>query len=96
MFFHQSKCLAVEGIKGDARAENIISGHSSPSQIVTIPLFSLVPLQGLDHAGSFQEITKNRGWSTEMLDHDATEGALAARFIARLVELVQEGFGLVE
>lgn len=36
--FHQSKCLTVEGIKGDARAENIISGHSSPSQIVTIPL----------------------------------------------------------
>jgi len=35
-FFTNQDAKAVEGIKGDARAENIISGHSSPSQIVTI------------------------------------------------------------
>jgi hypothetical protein len=28
--------MAVDDIKGDARVENINSGHSSPSQIVTI------------------------------------------------------------
>lgn len=28
MFFHQSTHWAVEGIKGDARIENINSGHS--------------------------------------------------------------------
>jgi hypothetical protein len=38
-FFTNENAWAVEGIKGDARAENIFSGHSSPSQIVTISLF---------------------------------------------------------
>jgi hypothetical protein len=36
MFFHQSKCLAVEGIKGDARAENMLSNYIWSSQVVTI------------------------------------------------------------
>ena len=40
-FFTNQNAWAVEGIKGDARPENIISGHSSPSQIVTIPLSSM-------------------------------------------------------
>jgi hypothetical protein len=37
-FFTNHSAKASEGIKGDARAENIISGHSSPSQIVTIAI----------------------------------------------------------
>lgn len=31
-----------------------------------------------------------------MFDHDVVDGAPAARFVARLAELIQEGFGLVE
>jgi hypothetical protein len=36
MFFHHKDAYALEGIKGDARAENIFSGYMLPSQIVTI------------------------------------------------------------
>jgi len=37
MFLHHKGAYALEGIKGDARAENIFSGYMLPSQIVTMP-----------------------------------------------------------
>jgi pyruvate/2-oxoglutarate dehydrogenase complex dihydrolipoamide acyltransferase (E2) component len=33
---------------------------------------------------------------TMLFDHDVVDGAPAARFIARLAELVQDGYGLIE
>jgi pyruvate/2-oxoglutarate dehydrogenase complex dihydrolipoamide acyltransferase (E2) component len=33
---------------------------------------------------------------TMMFDHDVIDGSLAARFAARLTELLQNGFGLTE
>jgi len=33
---------------------------------------------------------------TVMFDHDVIDGAPAAQFTARLAELVQDGFGLIE
>jgi pyruvate/2-oxoglutarate dehydrogenase complex dihydrolipoamide acyltransferase (E2) component len=33
---------------------------------------------------------------TMLFDHDVVDGAPAARFIARLAELIQDGFGLIE
>jgi len=35
-FFTNHSAKAVEGIKGDARAENMLSNYISSSQIVTI------------------------------------------------------------
>lgn len=35
-------------------------------------------------------------YMTVMFDHDVVDGAPAARFISRLVELVEDGFGLIE
>ena len=48
MFFHQSKCLAVEGIKGDARAESMLSNYISSSQVVTIDWPDLLSGRGLE------------------------------------------------
>ena len=41
-------------------------------------------------------VNQTRAHMTMMFDHDVIDDALAARFAARVTELVQNGFGLTE